>query len=608
MFRYFAFVWDTDSGAELANRHIESLRSSDSAWHCVFESPGIAVLCADARFPNLSRSLADSAGVVLGALFASAEGAPSTTAPERFGSQETAALLTTAGRHLVQHYWGRYVAFLHDAQQRTTHVLRDPTGGLPCFSIDTHSGLHLYCSWIEDVARLGLRFSFDWDCIAALLCSQRLELGYTALEGISQVLGGECITHQGGTRTATFHWNPFEIARTTIEDPGQAVAAVRRATRDCVHAWGSSYERIVHTLSGGLDSAIVLACLSDAPSRPQVTCVNYHSPEGAGDERAFARLAAGHCGAELLERERDVSVSCEPLLHMPRAALPSIYRYYLENSRQEAALAHERGATVLFCGEGGDQLFYQARAAFGAADYLQRHGVLRAMSSDFLRIALDGARIDGVSVWQVFRSALSEAILRRRWNPADEMGRYTELLSAATIAAAKRDRRWLHPHLQANPTAGSGKRWHVHSLSLPAAEYYDPLGIAKGVERVAPLFSQPVLEVCLRIPVDVLTINGWDRAIARRAFQHDLPREIVTRRGKGAPDTYVSDVLRRNIAFVREILLDGHLVRRHIVARSALEAALSRLPRGATIEATEVFDYLNVEAWLQRSTRTGFAS
>ena len=35
--------------------------------------------------------------------------------------------------------------------------------------------------------------------------------------------------------------------------------------------------------------------------------------------------------------------------------------------------------------------------------------------------------------------------------------------------------------------AGSGKRLHVHSLSLPATEYYDPLGELWGKPAPPPL-------------------------------------------------------------------------------------------------------------------------
>lgn len=606
MFRYFGFVWDVDHSAagETVGRLVERLQASGSDWQFALRRPGLAVLHTRSASPNRSYGLEGDSGLVLGTLFARSGDGDSTAAPPIFGLQETARILATGGRHLMQRYWGRYVAFLHEAESRTTRILRDPTGGLPCFSMNV-GGAQIYCSWMEDAVRLGLQFSIHWDYIAAHLCCQRLELNVTGLNEVTQVLGGECVAHCGDSKTRTFYWNPLRVAgENPIDDPMQAIAALRRCTRDSVHAWASRYESIVHTLSGGLDSAIVLTCLKDAPARPQITCVNYHSPGAAGDERAFARLAAGRAGCELLERERDTAISFEPLLQMPRSAAPSIYRYYLENSRREFELARECKATALFSGEGGDQLFYQARAAFGAGDYLYRRGIARGLGSEFFRIALDGARVDRVSIWQVLHSAFLHACLGRRWALASEVGKFTKLMPAEAIDAIKQDPRWVHPHFQTRGRTPSGKLWHACSLAFPAAEYYDPLGILDAVERVAPLFSQPVLEVCLRIPVDVLTTGGWDRAIARRAFKDDLPHQIATRRGKGDPSEYVKNVLEHNFGFVREMLLEGQLVRQKFIDRTQLEVVLSAQPTRTAGGDTEVYDYLNIEAWLQRWSRT----
>ena len=76
-------------------------------------------------------------------------------------------------------------------------------------------------------------------------------------------------------------------------------------------------------------------------------------------------------------------------------------------------------------------------------------------------------------------------------------------------------------------------------------------------ERLSPLYSQPVLELCLRLPVHLLTLGGWDRAIARRAFYDALPQEVANRKEKGAMDQHLRGVVDHNITFIRELLLDG---------------------------------------------------
>ena len=58
----------------------------------------------------------------------------------------------------------------------------------------------------------------------------------------------------------------------------------------------------------------------------------------------------------------------------------------------------------------------------------------------------------------------------------------------------------------------------LHPLLRQPFDFYDPLGQGNEAERISPLFSQPLMELCLRIPTYVLTEGGWDRAVARRAF------------------------------------------------------------------------------------------
>ena len=83
--------------------------------------------------------------MVLGKLFERLGNSPSTAVPLSLGEARTRAITESRGRHLVDGYWGRYVAFLYDGVAKTTRVLRDPSGGLPCLTI-RFGGVRLYFS------------------------------------------------------------------------------------------------------------------------------------------------------------------------------------------------------------------------------------------------------------------------------------------------------------------------------------------------------------------------------------------------------------------------------------------------------------------------------
>ena len=598
MFRYVAFVWNERDAAarESAQAMLQRHGAAAREWRVALRGSGAEVRYASTGAGSCTAYvLAEGGGVVLGNLFARSPEGVSTAAAPALGAADSRAMLDTNGRHLIEAFWGRYVAFLHDAEARATWIVRDPSGALPCYLVRCR-GVDVYFSWIDDIVDLvDSPLEVNWSYLIATVCFLREHSHGTALREVTQVLSGECVETRAGTSKRLFYWDPLQIANTdVIEDLGVAVAAMRQCVRDVVHAWASRHAHVLLSLSGGLDSSIVLACLMDAPSHPRVTCFHYY-PAGADlDERDFARAAAAKAGLELLERPRGSSFSLQPLLSIHRAPEPTNYPYFLEHSRLDAQLAAEQGAAALVLGYGGDQLFYQERGEWAAADFLHRRGLRPGV----LRVALDAAQMDQISVWHVLREAVSGYLGHQRWNVLQEAGRMRPLLVPAVVAEARRDARFVHPLLRHPRGTPSGKLWHAHQIIQPF-DFYDPLGREGDPERISPLFSQPLMELCLRIPTYVLTAGGWDRAVARRAFYDELPPAIRNRRHKGGIEEHVRLTLEHNRGLLRELLLDGALVREGIVDRARLAEVLSGRATPIASGSGEVLEYAGIEAWLR---------
>ncbi len=599
MFRYVAFVWNDQDAAARQSAHglLQRQGAAGPDWCVALRGGGVEVRYTRADGDScVAYELAERDGVVLGNLFARSPEGVSTAVPRPLGAADSRAMLDTNGRHLIESFWGRYVAFLHDAHARATWVVRDPSGGLPCY-LARRRGVDLYFSCIDDIADLlDAPLEVNWPYLRASVCFLREHSSGTALSAITQVLAGECVELRAGAAKRFFYWDPLAIANSEVmEDPRQAAAAMRQCARDVVQAWASLHPHLLLSLSGGLDSSIVLACLKDAPSRPRITCFHYY-PLGADlDERAFARAAAAQAGVDLIERPRDSSFSLQPLLTVRRAPEPTNYPYFLEHSRLDAQLAAEHRAAAVVIGYGGDQLFYQQRGEWAPGDFLHRRGLRPGV----LRVALDAAQMDQLSIWQVLREALAGLLLHQRWSPLQEAGRLRPLLLPDVIAEARRSAGFLHPLLRHPRGAPSGKLWHAHQISQPF-DFYDPLGREGEAERLAPLFSQPLMELCLRIPSYVLTHGGWDRAVARRAFYDDLPPGIRNRRHKGGIEEHLRLTLQHNRPFLRELLLDGALVREGIIDRARVAEVLSGRATRIAAGAGELLEYAGIEAWLTR--------
>ena len=597
MYRFIALIWNDHSPQPraVADDLRQRIRAASRDWECVLEDTGFTVMHAGVRSPSSVTTLLHAdAGAVFGRLFDdSAE-----PVPLRMTDHESAKIVATRGARLLDHYWGRYVAAFRDPSDGSVHVLRDPSGTMPCF-LTTYRGVTLVFSDVEDCLALRvMRFTVNWAYVAAFVPYSSLQIRDTGLNEVTELQPGEAVRIDGGTLERRQMWNPFEVAkREPVDDHDDAVVALHRTVRRCVQAWASVHPVILHNLSGGLDSSIVLSCLRDAPSRPALACINYFSTGRNEDERKYARLAARRANVELLEQPLAFEqVALRRLFEVRRTARPWFYMYDLEHGPLESQLAARRGITGIFSGSGGDALFFQNRADLAVADHVFDH----PFSLSLPRVALDAARIARRSMWPLLRAALAQRFARRPWSPLAEAGRSRTLIRPEAIEAARRNPRLLHPWFERSNGALPGVLWKVVSLSVPPA-FYDSFDHETLPERVVPLMSQPLIELCLRIPTYVATAGGYDRSVARHAFADELPMEIIRRRAKGSVTRHNTNLLDANLELIREVLLDGLLVREGLLDRERLELYLSRETSPADFEYHEILhQHLCTEVWLQR--------
>jgi asparagine synthase (glutamine-hydrolysing) len=452
--------------------------------------------------------------------------------------------------------------------------------------VTTLDGATIVFSHLEDVCQLDeFRPSINWEYLSAHSLLAPLHNGETALREVSEIQGGECL--EISRRRRLTYWTAASFAGSElIEDARTAVEILGATTRMCVRRWGSCHRSVVLNLSG-LDSNIVLRCLTRDHDGPRTTCLNFYSDGPGEDEREVARAGAQAAGCELIEHQRQPhAVRLERLLELAPSAKPAFSLYALQYAEVEAATACNASASALFSGYGGDALFLQSGAALAAADYALTHPFGR----DLWRIAYDASRVDRVSVWRILGT-----LFRRKRPPFWGIEPERTLVTLQVMELVRDVERFIPASLQDVRGLPDGKRRHAFGMSrLPATEL--PLPVAGAVERVAPLMSQPLIEACLRIPTWVMITGGWDRAIARRAFANELPRRIVRRRRKGGSTDTVRKIFAHQMPFIRELMLDGELVRRGILDRRKVEACFQDAGRRRT---ELLIQHVPTEAWLQ---------
>ncbi len=214
----------------------------------------------------------------------------------------------------------------------------------------------------------------------------------------------------------------------------------------CTSAWASCYPIILHRLSGGLDSTIVLAALLRTHSRPTIRCANWYDATEVGDERRFARLVADRAGCELRELALSESdVPAEAITQFGRIPSPSLRLEPFNNRLGVPELAREYGASGVFDGNFGDSLFfYYSDAAVRLADHIYRKGL---WNRELWRIALYVSLFQGRSIYSVLREGVRNGAFPRRRSSLESLGKWRKFATREAIESLRANEDFIPPYL-----------------------------------------------------------------------------------------------------------------------------------------------------------------
>lgn len=507
------------------------------------------------------RPLPPGEGLLLGEAFE--RGAAGAT--ERPALTEERVQRACGGEGLVEQAWGPYVAVLPGRDGRVD-VVRAPLGALPCYLLASDDGV-LFGSSAALLFRYAQRRpAVDPEALVRQLAYANLRRRETCLAGLTELAGGEQARISSRTVAYRTLWSPWTWAarRRAFDRADDASRALADRAADCVASLAPG--PVLLKLSGGLDSSIVAACLARA-ERP-FEALTLVTDDPAGDERGYARAVARHFGARLHEVRRDPALfdpARSPAWRLPRPSMPGFRQV---SDRITAETASAIGASAVFDGSGGDNVFCSLQSALPVVDCLRA----RAGRRHALETISSIAAIAQVSAFAVLRRATRRLLRPRRdyrW-PAD-----LDLLAAEAIDAAGAT--LAHPWLRAPPSVLPGKAAHV-ALLAAAQSYVEGIDPELDPPHIAPLVAQPLVELCLQIPSWRWFGDGQNRFAARQAFRAMLPRHVVARRTKGSPDSFVAQLFEQRRAVVRAQLLDGMLAGDGLIDRARIAALTDGRP------------------------------
>lgn len=251
---------------------------------------------------------------------------------------------------------GMYALALHDPAHNRVLLARDPFGIKPLYIVEGDFGI-AFASEPQVLMAAGLvRRDLDDHAVAAFLQLKFSTGAGTVFRSIERVLPGETIVIEAGRIVARHRRPALPSGRPRDEDDATSLERLDRALTDSVMVHQRSDVPYGLFLSGGIDSASVLAMMARLNDRPVQALTAGFPDADIADERNEARRLARMVGAD----HEEVTFTEEDfwaLTPMVAAALDDpTADYAVLPTFKLAATARRRGLKVVLCGEGGDEI------------------------------------------------------------------------------------------------------------------------------------------------------------------------------------------------------------------------------------------------------------
>ena len=256
------------------------------------------------------------------------------------------------GLDYVDHLRGMYAIALYDPARRQLVLSRDPFGIKPLYYAETPSHF-LFASEPQAILATGLvERRVRTEARDALVNLQFTTGRETIFAGIHRVMPGETVVVRNGVIA--------ERSRRAALPDGAPVSGAEAGLDRCLEESVAMHQRsdvpYGMFLSGGIDSATVLALMARLNSKPVLAFTAFFPGTSARDETELARTLAREVGAEHVE----VPVTEEDFWQMLpgiAASMDDPAADYAILPTAKLAMTARASVKVVLSGEGGDELF-----------------------------------------------------------------------------------------------------------------------------------------------------------------------------------------------------------------------------------------------------------
>ncbi len=501
------------------------------------------------------------------------------------------------GSSLFERLEGMFAIGLWDTTSRTLLLARDPRGIKPLYVWQRDDELR-FASEIKGIlADPSVPRELDPVGLDHHLTFRFTPAPRTLLRGVAKLEPGTMLRWRKGPakleRYARSHPPPF-TSLTFAEAAEEFLARLRSA----VHSQMMSDRPIGAMLSGGIDSASIVALMAERSSTVKTFTVGFEGGGSDADETALARRTASVFGTEHHELVLERSDFTEQL--------PGVLEMLEEPVATSSAvgfLAVARLAApevpVLLSGQGADELL---------GGYWRYVGESLAGR----RGATTGARL--LSRW---RSSLRSPRLERGLRALaeqDALRRFMQTYAVFTEAQKRELYAGMMAELSGEDAAEPVERLRREVAARTPLEQMmyvdlrvwlpddlllvgDKMTMAASVEMRVPFLDSRLVDLAESLPGSHKVRHGRRKAVAKAALSGVLPREVIRRKERGFA-TPVGNWLRAEmLPYARELLLGNDAWSSDLFKRSAIDLLLRRHQEGEFDHTRQIFCLLSLELW-----------
>lgn len=536
---------------------------------------------------------------------------------------------------------GDFAFAIWDDKQGSLSLVRDRIGVKPLY-FSLEPGLALFGSEIKALlAHPETRRELEPAAMFHYLSFMTAPAPLTMFKGIYKLPAGFWlrIERQGGV-TARRYWDAVPghgIAAAEVKGLSPAaeedfyVSGVQRRFRDAVECRMMSDVPFGVFLSGGVDSSLNVALMSEFSPRPIETFTVAFKDHTHLNELDEARLIAKKFATnhhEVLIDQQDMIGYLDGLVHHqdePIADWVCIPLYFVSK------LAHDHGVKVVQVGEGSDEQFCGYRSYMGYLELYRKYWqpfrawLPAAAQRGVAQLSLAAARRrpslsvyadiigraahDREHFWSgamVYWNTLKDQLLRL---DGLELGAAApELVNAGLLESAYFEadsyqvvRSFLEPFDRAYPGQDVLTRMIYNEFKLRLPELLlmrvDKIGMSVSLEARVPFLDHRLVEFTMDIPMAWKTRGGMAKYILKKAAERYLPPEIIYRKkmGFGAP---MGDWLRSGFGdYVQARMASSRLMSYGYFQPDYIETLFAEHRSGKRSNELYIWTLFNLFAW-----------